>query len=416
MKRGAAALLCLALALAAGAPAVARSPSLQELIDRTPDGGVLRPPAGSYAGPIVVRRPITIDGQGRVRIDSGGEGTVVRLLTSGATIRGLTLVNSGSNHDKLDAGVQVRGHGNRIEDNVIEDCLFGVDLQQSNDNVVANNRIRSKPVEMGMRGDSVRLWYSRNNEIRDNEISNVRDMVVWYSAHNRIVGNRVSNSRYALHFMYADANRVEGNHYDGNMVGVFLMYSDGVVLRGNVITGSMGATGMGVGFKESSDVTLEDNEIIHCARGLYLDISPYEPDTTNRFLGNRFAYNGTGVVFHNDWEGNVFRANTFDENFTQVAVRGGGSAGRNVWDGNRWDDYRGFDRDGDGIGDTAYDLFSYADRIWQMLPEAAFFRGSPLFEVIDFLDRLAPFTAPTRVLRDSAPRFDLVTGEQPWRR
>jgi len=414
MKPRAAALLCLALGLLATSPAAGRSPSLQTLVDQTPAGGVLEPPAGTYEGPIVVRRPITIDGRGEVRIDAGGQGSVVRLLTGGATLRGLTLANSGDIHDRLDAGVQVRGHGNRIEGNVIENCLFGVDLQQSNDNVVAGNRITSKPVEMGMRGDSVRLWYSRGNEIRDNGISDVRDMVVWYSSDNRIVGNRVSGSRYALHFMYSATNLVEGNRYHGNMVGIFLMYSDGVMVRGNSITGSSGATGMGVGFKESSDVTLERNAIIHCARGLYLDISPYQPDTKNRFLGNRFAYNGTAVVFHNDWEGNVFRGNSFDGNFTQVAVRGGGSAGRNEWDGNRWDDYQGFDRNGDGVGDTPYVLFSYADRFWQIQPETAFFRASPLFEAIDFLDRLAPFTEPTRILRDSTPRFTLEAEAEAW--
>jgi nitrous oxidase accessory protein len=406
MRGPGAALLALAALLLLPQAAAAASRSLQAQIDATPAGGVLRPAPGRYEGGIVIRRPITLDGGGQVRIDAGGEGSVVRLLTSGATLRGLELVNSGSTHDTLDAGVQVRGHRNRIEDNRIEDCLFGVDLQQADGNVVAGNRIRSKPVDMGVRGDSVRLWYSRENEIRDNEIADVRDMVVWYSADNRITGNRVSNSRYALHFMYAEANLVEGNRYDGNMVGIFLMYSDGGVVRGNTISGSLGATGMGIGFKESSDVLLERNAIVHCARGLYLDVSPYQPDTTNRFLHNRFAYNGVGVVFHNDWEGNVFRNNGFDGNFTQVAVRGGGSAGRNVWEGNRWDDYQGFDRDRDGIGDTPYELFSYADRFWQMLPEAAFFRGSPLFEVIDFLDRLAPFTEPVRVLRDESPRFE----------
>ena len=40
------------------------------------------------------------------------------------------------------------------------------------------------------------------------------------------------------------------------------------------------------------------------------------------------------------------------------------------------------------------------------LPNAAFFRGSPLFEVIDFLDRLAPFSEPTLVVRAETPRFE----------
>jgi nitrous oxidase accessory protein len=51
-------------------------------------------------------------------------------------------------------------------------------------------------------------------------------------------------------------------------------------------------------------------------------------------------------------------------------------------------------------------LHAWADRIWMDVPAAAFFRASPLLEVIDFLDRLAPFSAPTLLLRDETPRFD----------
>ncbi len=412
-RRASGALLALLWPLAALADPDALPP-FQDLVDATPSGGTLRPPPGVYAGPVDIRWPIHVEGGGRVTIDARGRGSVIRLRTDGATLRGLRLRGSGENHDTIDAGVQVRGDGNEIVDNVIEDCLFGVDLQQSNGNRVERNRIDSKDLEMGVRGDSIRLWYSRDNLVLDNDIRDSRDMVVWYSRDNRIAGNRVRGGRYGLHFMYSEYNRVERNHYEGNMVGVFLMYSDGVVLRRNRITNSLGATGMGVGFKETSDVTLEGNAIIYCARGIYLDVSPYQPDTENRFLGNLLAYNGVGIVFHNDWEANVFRGNEFRGNFTQVAVRGGGTAARNIWEGNRWDDFQGFDRDGDRIGDTPYELFAYADRIWQELPAAGFFRGSPLFEAVDFLERLAPFSSPTLVLRDAAPRLDPVEAEASW--
>jgi nitrous oxidase accessory protein len=393
--------------LLAGSAVAAAPPPLQPLVDETPEGGVLRPTPGTWAGPVVLRRAIVLDGGGAVTVDGGGRGSVIRIETDGAVVRGLRLIGSGESHDDLDAGVRVSGHGNRIEDNQIEDCLFGVDLERADRNRVARNRIRSKPLDLGLRGDGIRLWYSRGNEIVDNEIRDVRDVVAWYSGDNRIARNRVSGSRYSLHFMYSEANLVEENRYTGNTVGVFIMYSDGVVLRRNHILGSFGATGMGVGFKESSNVLLEGNEVVYCARGIYLDVSPYEPDTTNRFVGNLVAYNGVGILFHNDWHSNVFHGNDFRDNHTQVAVQGGGGAVRNTWSGNRWDDYRGFDRDRDGRGDTAYELYDYADRIWLQMPSAAFFRGSPLFEAIDFLDRLAPFTEPTLVVRDEAPRFEL---------
>jgi len=401
----------LAVALAAfgsaeSAPETTALPPLQPLVDATPDGATLRPPPGAWAGPVVIRRPITIDGGGAVTVDAGGHGTVVRIEASGVTLRGLHITGSGSNHDSVDAGVGIAGSGNRIEENAIEDCLFGIDLAQSNDNVLRRNTIHSKALVTALRGDAIRLWYSFRNQILENETSDVRDSVAWYSSDNVFSRNRFSRGRYGLHMMYAHQNVVEDNEFRQNMTGIFLMYSDRVELRRNRILGAQGAAGVGIGFKESSSATLEENDIVYCATGILLDVSPFEPETLNLFRRNRIAYNGVGVVFHTDWTGNEFRDNDFRGNFSQVAVRGGGSAIRNVWQGNHWDDYAGFDRDGDGRGDTPYELHSWADRIWMEVPPAAFFRASPVLEVIDFLDRLAPFSSPTLIVRDEAPRFD----------
>jgi nitrous oxidase accessory protein len=410
----------LAIALAAFAssgsdPEATALPRLQPLIDATPEAGTLRPPPGAWAGPVVIRRAITIDGGGVVQIDAGGHGTVVRIEASGVTLRGLRISGSGSNHDSLDAGVAIVGFDNRIEENQIEDCLFGIDLAQSNDNVVLRNRIHSKARKTALRGDAIRLWYSFRNRIEENEITDVRDTVTWYSSNNIFSRNRFLGGRYGLHMMYAHDNVVEENEFRQNMTGIFLMYSDGTVLRGNRILGAQGSAGVGIGFKESSRTTLEDNDIVYCATGILLDVSPYEPDTVNVFTRNRIAYNGVGIVFHTDWTGNEFRANEFRGNFTQVAVRGGGGASRNLWQGNHWDDYEGFDRDGDGRGDSAYELYAFADRLWMEMPAASFFRASPVLEAIDFLDRLAPFSAPTLIVRDEAPRFDPSHAAAPGR-
>lgn len=37
------------------------------------------------------------------------------------------------------------------------------------------------------------------------------------------------------------------------------------------------------------------------------------------------------------------------------------------------------------------------------VPYARFFKGSPVLEVLDFLERLAPFTDPDMILRDEKP-------------
>lgn len=397
---------CITTGLVSAAQARAGQ-TLQQMIDATPEQGQLSPPPGIYQGPVLIDKPITLSGDGKVTVDAGGKGSVVVIKSDGVTLSGLRLINSGESHNDIDAGVQVRGNFNVIRDNVIENSLFGIDLQQSNNNVVRRNRISSRDLKLGQRGDAIRLWYSFNNKITDNDVRDSRDTVVWYSADNEIARNRVRDSRYSLHFMYSRYNLVEDNRYYNNAVGIFLMYSDGVILRRNKIMHAAGPTGVGIGFKETSDVVVEDNEVLYCATGLYIDVSPFQPDTVNRFAGNLVAYNAIGIRFLNDWTGNQLFSNRFVDNLTQVVVSGGKTANRNEWGGNYWSDYQGFDADLDRVGDSPYELYSYADRLWKDEPYAQFFKGSPVLEMLDFLERLAPFSEPDMLVRDETPSTDI---------
>ncbi len=398
-------LLVLGILISLPSLVTAGLPSFQELVDATEENGTLSPPAGTYAGPVYIERPITIDGIAGVTIDAGGEGSVIYLETDGATLKNLRLINSGRSHNDLDSGVQVRGNFNVIRDCEILDCLFGVDLQQCEFCIVKRNKINSKDNDLGQRGDSVRLWYSFNNKILENDCFDTRDMVVWYSSDNIISGNKGRNSRYSLHFMYSKYNLVESNSYFNNAVGIFLMYSDGIVVRNNTIAHAAGPTGIGIGFKETSELIIDGNTIMYCASGLYIDVSPYQPDTINHFEKNVIAYNGIGIRFLNDWTGNWFIDNQIIDNLTQIFVGGGMTANRNVWEGNFWSDYTGFDLDGDNVGDTPHEIFAYADRIWRDSPYSQFFKGSPLLESIDFLERLVPFSEPDLLIRDKAPKM-----------
>lgn len=379
-------------------------PSFQELVDAAAPNAILSPPAGTYSGPVIIDKPITIDGRHEVVIDSGGKGSVIILETDGAVIKNLHLTNSGDLHDNLDSGVQIRGNFNVVKDNLIDNCLFGIDIQQSNNNLVKRNEISSKDVDLGLRGDAIRLWYSFNNKVLDNYFHDSRDMVVWYSRDNTLSGNRGTRGRYSMHFMYSQYNLVENNHFWDNSVGIFVMYSDSIVLRGNRITHATGTSGMGIGWKETSDVLAENNEILYCATGLFFDLSPFQPDEVNRINNNVVAFCGIGVEFHDEAKyPNVFKNNIFKGNVTSVMAHSGATAVKHIWEGNYWDDYTGFDRDGDGIGDIPYEPYAYADRIWMDVTHARFFKSSPALEMLDFLERLAPFSEPELMLRDEKP-------------
>ncbi|MDR2000432.1 MAG: nitrous oxide reductase family maturation protein NosD [Zoogloeaceae bacterium] len=386
----------------------------QELVDAAPAGSVLKPPPGQYAGPVLVNKPLIIDGDGKVTIDAGDRGTVFTLEASDATLRGLHLTGSGNSHDTDDSCLDVRGSRNLIEKLTIDNCLFGIDLKQSNDNIVRNNTVRSKSADLGVRGDGFRLWYSRRNLFEGNEVTDSRDMVAWYS-HDNIFRNNVGRrSRYSIHFMFAHDNIVEGNRFYDNAVGVYFMYTEGGIVRNNVISHATGAAGMAIGFKEASGTLIENNEIIYCAVGIGSDLSPFQPNTKIIIRNNRIAYNGIGILFNSELGGNEMLGNDFEGNLTHVAYGAGRAAvERNYWNGNYWDDYQGFDRNGDGIGDTPYELLAFADSIWMEMPPARFFKSAPAMELLDFLERLAPFSTPDILIKDDAPRFRPALRRQP---
>ncbi|WP_457597688.1 nitrous oxide reductase family maturation protein NosD [Hydrogenimonas sp.] len=380
---------------------------LQDAIDRAAPGSKLELPAGEYRGNIVIDKPLILDGvDQKAHIVGDGNGTVVKIRSDYVTLKNLTITGSGANHDTIDAAISIKESRHVTVDNCkIDDCLFGIDLEQVHESAITRNWIRSKPFSLGLRGDAIRLWYSNDNNISGNVITHSRDMVVWYSHGNVIAHNHGDHSRYSLHFMYAGKNHVLYNDYDHNSVGIFFMYSQDTIAIGNVIRNSLGTTGMGIGLKDASNFTLEGNTVIYCARGLYIDRSPFQPDMNNTIRRNRILYNAEGIHFHSLSVNNIIEENIFKGNIDNVVdeeplLR---HSLQNHWDRNYWDDYEGFDRNGDGIGDTPYNLYYYADRMWLLNPNVKFFYASPVISIMNFLAKLAPLSEPMKLLEDRHP-------------
>lgn len=384
-------------------PAWAALP-LQPLIDATPAGGTLRPAAGLYAGPVVIERPMVIDGGSKVSVDAGNRGTVLTVRASGVTIRGLRLTGSGETHDGIDAGLAIEGHDNLVDGNVLDEVFFGIHIKGGNRNRIRDNRVTGKNLSLGLRGDGLRIWNGRDNEITGNEFRRVRDLTLANSPDNRVANNRLVDARYAMHIVFSPRTRVEGNIIERTGTGIVAMYSTDLIVRGNRISHALDGGGAALTFKDSGGALVENNEVVHCAVGLMAD-APVNAELTHVIRNNRFAHNITGMSFYGEKGGHRILDNHFDNNLTQVSISAPGVGEANVWRGNHWSDYQGFDRDGDGIGDTPYELWLYADRLWMELPKAKFFANSPSLELLDFLERLAPFSSPNLILRDSLPRL-----------
>ena len=109
------------------------------------------------------------------------------------------------------------------------------------------------------------------------------------------------------------------------------------------------------------------------------------------------------MFFYGEKGGHVIHWNRFDSNFLDVMGSSPATARGNDWRSNQWDTYQGFDLDRDGVGDQPHQWYLYADRIWMERSMARFFRGSPALSLIDFVERLMPFSRPKLVLSDPAP-------------
>lgn len=384
-------------------PALANQP-LQAWLDTALPGTNLRLPPGKYRGPAIINKPLTVEGNGKVIIDAGGRGTVLTIKADRVTLRGLTLRGSGDSHDAIDGAIMAEGKELLIENNILEDVLFGISLHKTTDSIVRGNRIRSRPVDSAERGDGMRLWYSTGNRIENNDIAQMRDLTVSNSPRNRFTGNTIHDSRRAFNFLFSHRSIVEGNLLDKNSTGVISLNSEGMVIRNNRILHAMDASGAGIALKETSAALIYGNEIVHCAHGIMAD-SPMDPINRIVFVNNIIAHNVTGIYFYGAKGGHIAINNTFKSNLWPVTIIGDGDPMNDFWWGNSWDNYEGFDLDGDGLGDKPHELYAWADRIWMDTPSATFFRSTPVLELLDFLERLAPFSSPSLILRDTAPRL-----------
>ncbi len=382
-------------------PALA-APPLQLYVALTPPGGVLKPEPGVYAGPVVIDKPMTIDGGGKVTLDGGGEGTVLTIAADNVTVRGLHLTHSGTSHDKVDAAVLVKAHDAVVENNIMDNVLFGVHLRKAEGAVIRNNRISSLPREVSLRGDAIRLWYSSDNLIEGNDIENARDLVLSNAADNRIIGNHIHHSRMGMEFVYSPGNEVARNTIDHNVTGVAVIYSSDLNIHDNRIHDMRKLTGSGISLKESFNAQVKNNEIAHCAVGVLAN-SPLDAKNILTITRNLLTYNDIAMYFYGEHGGHVLHGNRFDNNFVDVIGSGPETVRDNDWRGNQWDDYQGFDLDGDGVGDQPHRVFLYADRIWMERSMARFFRGTPTLSMIDFVERLIPSSKPNMVFSDEAP-------------
>ncbi|MEX2032783.1 MAG: NosD domain-containing protein, partial [Dehalococcoidia bacterium] len=294
------------------------------------------------------------------------------------------------------AGIRVTADRATIEGNRLEDVLYGVILDGSDQHVVRNNHvssIRDLPAER--RGHALYVYDSADSLLVDNVVDYAKDGVfLGFAVRTTVERNQISHVRYGLHTMYSDDLTLRGNVLQDNVAGASLMYSRGVAVFDNEFSGSRSlASGYGLLFKDVDDVELVGNRIHNNRIGMIMDGAPRTPGHYVTLRGNLIAYNQVALELFTT-TGVTFSENSFVGNLRQVESRGGDLEHRNNWSldgrGNYWDDYQGFDANGDGIGDIPYRYEGVYDDLVRHHDALRAFAHTPAQTALDLAGRWFP--------------------------
>jgi len=381
--------------------AAADFPFIVPAIAAAAEGDTVHVQPGIYREALVVGRRLVIEGDGRPLVIGTGEGSVIELHAPGCEVRGLQIEGSGTGlANRMDAGIRVAATGARILDNVMRRVYYGVVVEGAAGSEVVGNDIEGfSDLTYSKRGDGIYVYRSSNVLLRSNRVAGMRDAIyLQYARACRAEGNRVEASRYGLHDMFSDDAVLTGNTMRDCSVGANIMNCRRVTIVRNRFERNRGVSAMGLSFKECDESLIEDNDVIDNARGLQV-----EGSSRNRFIANRFSFNATALQLFPSAEENVFARNTFRDNLSALVLSGSESTNRWSEDGrgNYWSGYRGFDFDGDGVGESPHPLVGAFEKIEGRNPTARLFLQSPTAAALAL--SAGAFPALRNAIADPAP-------------
>ena len=324
---------------------------IQDAINAASDGDTIFVMTGTYYENLLVNKRVSLIGENRYNtiIDGSKHRYVIQIIEDQVKISGFTIQNSGNNTWLVDAGINVSSSYNIISENIFSNNLIGVFVNSSDNNIISDNDIISSYF-----GILLLRSGSYQNTIISNNISNNKDGIYLYSSSNNNIKENgiISNERYGLCLDYGDNNSISDNMILQNDVGIRLGASSHNNISGNIISNN-NYDGIEIdlcGYNEIMRNTISNN----VNTGIHLISSWRNVISLNNLRENNFGIfieylSCNNKVYHNNFVGNYQNAYSEETSF-------------NFWDdgypsgGNYWDDYTGEDNDGDGLGDTSYNI------------------------------------------------------------
>jgi nitrous oxidase accessory protein len=429
----------LALPARAERIAVSTGDAIQKIIDLATDNDAIVLKRGEHRGPIRVTRKVTLEGEPGAVVVGPGKGSVVTVSAPGAVVRNLTIRGSGTDLEKMDAGVFVEktATGAVVEGNRIEGNLYGIYLHGAENSIARGNTIVGiEEGRLNEAGNGISVWNATGAKVLDNDVRFGRDGIyVITSKRNVFSGNRFRDLRFAIHYMYTNDSEITDNVSVNNAVGFALMFSSRLKITGNVsdgdrdhgflfnyanasqISGNMVLgrlqpaerwTTAGTRGKDDKEHGLPSPDAAEMALGADARPGPTKcvfiyNANQNRFRNNWFEGCEIGIHFtagseRNEMVGNAFIRNRNQVKYVSTRYLDWSKDGR----GNYWSDNPAFDLNGDGLGDSAYRPNDLVDKVLWTAPQAKVLMNSPAVQVLRWAQAQFPALLPGGVV-DSKP-------------
>ncbi|WP_342562275.1 NosD domain-containing protein [Paenibacillus sp. FSL R7-0345] len=322
---------------------------LQPIIDSARIGETLTLAPGTYLGPVHIDKRLIINGNGGSTLLNTSADEQVAVLIRADDVQ-LENLNIQQNNDGEAAAVRVEADRVTLKGLDIHSAGFGIVLREANGGVITMNKIRwfiPKGEAPGTRGNGIDLYNAHGTEIRENEISYLRDGIYLENSRNTVVDqNKLSYLRYGVHCMYINGSRVTNNTGEYNITGAMVMGVTDVVVSGNSFRKqSQNVHSQGILLYDVRTSSVVNNVVEGNRVGIYMQRS-----SDNVLQNNLVLRNYIGIQFE-DAEGNRFQRNGFVANVIEAQATGSKD---NVLNGNYWDSFEGLDLTGDGLSDLRY--------------------------------------------------------------
>lgn len=379
--------------------------SIKHAVEKAQAGDTIIVKKGLYQETgIIIDKPLTLRAEAGVVLDGQHEGEILLInKTKDVIIDGFEIRNVGTSYLTDYAGVRVRESRNFIIENLsIYEPFFGIYLEKSSQGIVRNNKIYGTAVNEYNSGNGIQLWYSHFIEIYDNEVYQVRDGIYFEFSNHCTIKDNISqdNVRYGLHFMFSNNDEVDGNLFKRNGAGIAIMFSKEMHMHNNRMEDNWGSASYGVLLKEVTDTSIKNNDFVRNTTGINVEGCNRIMYTHNNFESNGWAIKSRGANYLNEFRKNNFLQNSFDLSYN-------GPLNRNVFEGNFWSDYNGYDLDKDGVGDVPYRPVKLFNYIVGRSPESIILLRSMFIDLIEFSEKVSPVFTPEGLL-DAKPSMKKI--------